>query len=230
MMESEEATVVRGEFELAGPNVCRICSGHGKYACVHCERDDTEYKQGYLFDECRACIGDGPAGEHICPRCCGNGRCSTFEELFGFDVENPIRDVEIDGYRLQIWDANKQMKSGQSVVGYRLTNPVGLVLFEADDYGCAPSDALDGDNCIRGLLGFLTLQPGDTDEEYFYKYNEAQWEFAEGPAEQLNIWALEPEDCSGLEDAERDEDGDIIWFRDWPAEDEGKAVPSDPGD
>ncbi len=228
-MEDTEATVVRGELELAGPNACRICGGHGKYTCVHCGRDDTEYRQGYLFEECRACVGDGPAGEHICPRCCGNGRCSSFEELFDFN-DGPMRDIDIDGYRLQIWDADKQMSTRQECVAYRLTNPNGLVIFEADDYGCAPSSSIDGDECVRGLLGFLTLQPGDTDEEYFYKYNATQWEFAKGSAEELSIWGLKPEDCSSLEDAKRNEDGELIWFRDWPAEDEGEAVPpSAPG-
>lgn len=33
---------------------------------------------------------------------------------------------------------------------------------------------VDSDDCLRGILGFLTLRPGDTDLEYFEHYTEEQ--------------------------------------------------------
>jgi hypothetical protein len=85
------------------------------------------------------------------------------------------------------------MKTGQYVIGYRFSTPDGTVLFEAEDCGVAPSHPIDSDDALRGLLGFLTLKPGDTDAEYFAEYTPEQHEFAENEAEALQLWGMEPE-------------------------------------
>jgi hypothetical protein len=50
------------------------------------------------------------------------------------------------------------------------------LLFDGSDFSTPlnPSD----DRVIKDLLGFLTLKPGDTDDEYFSSYTEAQMEWA----------------------------------------------------
>ena len=78
------------------------------------------------------------------------------------------------------------------MLAYEFRTPSGEVLFEGADYGCAPGHAIDSDDALRGLLGFLTLKPGDTDADYFTDYTEAQRAFAEGDAEELQMWSLEP--------------------------------------
>ena len=50
----------------------------------------------------------------------------------------------------------------------------GKVLFKGADFRPSPLWD-DGDrDAALGLLGFLTLQPGDTDDEYFEKYTTEQ--------------------------------------------------------
>lgn len=128
-------------------------------------------------------------------------------ELDLLDPEDPcvLRDVSVDGYRLQTWDTYEQCKNGpQSRLAYRFTGKDGLVLFQGDDFGCSPMAAIDSDDCLRSLLGFLTLRPGDTDDEYFDSYTPSQLKWAEECAEELSLWAMEdPEDKEGLE------------FKDW---------------
>jgi hypothetical protein len=79
----------------------------------------------------------------------------------------------------------------QWCVGYRFTGPDGVVIFEGDDFGCSPMHAIDSDDCLRGILCFLTLRPGDTDADYFADYTETQREFAATDAEALSTWAME---------------------------------------
>ncbi len=64
--------------------------------------------------------------------------------------------------------------------------PLTTVLFEGEDFCCAPSYAIDGDQCIASLMGFLTLRPGDTDREYFADYTPEQLEYCSHHAESLS--------------------------------------------
>ena len=97
-----------------------------------------------------------------------------------------LRHVEISApggtYRLETWDTGRTRRpeSQHCLLGYRFTSPRGEVLFEGEEFGCSPCIAIDSDESLRSLLGFLCLQPGDTDAEYFAGYSPAQLEFAEG--------------------------------------------------
>lgn len=123
------------------------------------------------------------------------------------------------GYKLLTWDTGRPCRPGASQwgVGYRFTSPacqehadclastaVGraclraragndVALFEGEDFGCAPGTSIDSDECLRSILGFLTLRPGDTDPDYFADYTEAQRAFAEGDAEDLVCWSIDPD-------------------------------------
>lgn len=103
-----------------------------------------------------------------------------------------LRHVDLDGYTLKTWDTGRTARSpsGASILGYELKDPHGKSLFKGEDFTCSPLHAVDSDECVEALLGFLTLRPGDTDREYFKDYTKAQMEFANGDAEQLQQWAM----------------------------------------
>jgi hypothetical protein len=95
-----------------------------------------------------------------------------------------LRHVEIKGTecRLYTWDAG-YIGSGaftKDRCGYVLYTTGDEVLFTGDDYGCSPMCATDSDDALIGLLGFLTLKPGDTDDDYFDKYTPRQLEWCQG--------------------------------------------------
>lgn len=106
-----------------------------------------------------------------------------------------LRDVYLGdtGYRLTTWETGKRARTGQWLLGYLFRGPDGTVLFSGDDYGVSPMDAIDSDRALRGLLSFLTLQPGDTDDEYFAKYDARQMAFANREAEALQSWGMDDE-------------------------------------
>ena len=115
-----------------------------------------------------------------------------------------LRDVNIEGYRLTTWDTGRtERPSGsvtmdRAVLAYRFLAPNGTVLFEGADFYCSPMHAIDSDETLKGILGFLTLCPGDTDADYFANYTPAQMAFAQGPADQLSFYAMELEDGEEL--------------------------------
>lgn len=112
----------------------------------------------------------------------------------------PIRHIEFDGYRLKLWETPKQATTGQWLLAYELQHPDGRVLFTDEDYGCSPMCAVDSDECVRGLLGFLTLRPGDADDEYFDGYTAEQLEWAEAEAELLSLWSVDTgNDCEPMQ-------------------------------
>ena len=67
--------------------------------------------------------------------------------------------------------------------------PEHSVLFAGEDFRPSPMHADDADETLRGLLGFLTLRPGDTDREYFADYSPAQLAFAESSECELLAFA-----------------------------------------
>jgi len=110
---------------------------------------------------------------------------------------NELRDVNVDGYRLQTWDTGRSVAHGpQHAIAYRFTAPDGVVLFESENFGCSPRDCIDSDACLRGLIGFLTCRPGDVEPAYFQDYTEAQLAFCDGDAEQLQTWGMERQDSA----------------------------------
>ena len=63
---------------------------------------------------------------------------------------------------------------------------ISTLLFEGQDFSPSPLHAIDSDAAVVGLMGFLTLRPGDTDRDYFDKYTPEQWAFVEQHAEALS--------------------------------------------
>jgi len=99
-------------------------------------------------------------------------------------------------FRLVTWDVGRMSRHGKWLVGYRLTmydpgkseeNPDNdpVVLFEGEDYGCAPCFAIDSDRAVESIMSFLTLRPGDTDRDYFSSYTQEQLDYCARHAQAL---------------------------------------------
>lgn len=65
----------------------------------------------------------------------------------------------------------------------------GEVIFAGDDFYPSPLHACDGDEAVAALLGFLALQPGDTDREHFDAYTNRQLAWAYKRASALRFAA-----------------------------------------
>ncbi len=107
----------------------------------------------------------------------------------------PIRTVifpNVAGtrYTLRTWDSGRLDARGCTVIRYELRKGFGdtsSVLFEGEDFVGSPMHADDADETMAGLLGFLTLRPGDTDADYFAAYTPEQLAWAESHAEALAL-------------------------------------------
>ena len=75
--------------------------------------------------------------------------------------------------------------------------PLNDRLFEGSDFCCSPLHAIDSDDCVKSLMGFLCLRHGDTDKEYFKDYTVEQLAFSDEHAEALQIAVY---DRFGMED------------------------------
>jgi hypothetical protein len=113
----------------------------------------------------------------------------------GVEEERILRAVKVLGkYYLVIWDTYAvDDQHGHSHLGYRFVGPGGVVLFQGTDLGIPRGVAVDSDEVIDSLLGFITMCPGDTDDEYFENYTPKQMEFAEGDDAESIKMALDPE-------------------------------------
>jgi hypothetical protein len=106
-------------------------------------------------------------------------------------------------YHLLVWDTNEYSTDmfRKPRLGYAFAkntpgphdaqgnpDPEGAIdgyttlLFLGTDFYCAPGDAVDSDEMIRSLMGFLTLRPGDTDDDYFADHTPKQRAFTESSA------------------------------------------------
>ena len=93
---------------------------------------------------------------------------------------NLLRDVSLPlGYRLLLWDIGLCTWNGKSTLGYRLVDRYSNVIFEGEDFSPGMSCCIDSDESVVGLMGFLTLRPGDTDDEYFDEYSDEQLQWCE---------------------------------------------------
>ena len=93
-------------------------------------------------------------------------------------------------FRLTLWDTGRRDEYGKRVLGYELEMQNAprakfIRLFWGEDYHCAPSYAPDSDGSVEGVMGFLTLKPGDTDSDYFKDYTPAQLAYCKAHAEAL---------------------------------------------
>lgn len=94
---------------------------------------------------------------------------------------------ELPAFTLTMYATDRYDGRNGYYIAYKLTaTQHARPIFEGDDYSPSPMDATDSDASVRALMGFLTLRPGDTDDEYFDRYTPAQLAFAEAHAESLD--------------------------------------------
>lgn len=99
-----------------------------------------------------------------------------------------------DGYKMTLEDTGRVDSMGKARVAYTFSKPDGTLLFEGNDLFASPLHDSDGIESARTLLSFLTLQPGDTDADYFDAYTPEQMEWAKsGECEQLSTFAYDEE-------------------------------------
>ena len=103
-----------------------------------------------------------------------------------------IRTWEQDDFRLQLFDTGRTNHYGKSVLAYEFAHQ-DIIIFEGEDFACSPLHAIDSDETVASLLTFLSLRPGDTDDDYFVSYTPDQMVFALAYGEELSIIAYEME-------------------------------------
>lgn len=94
-------------------------------------------------------------------------------------------------FTLCLWDLERRDEYGKHILKYRLTMQkekftVSEILFEGEDYHLASGQHVDSDEAVEGIMSFLTLKPGDTDEDYFKDYTQEQLEYCSKYAEALS--------------------------------------------
>lgn len=95
---------------------------------------------------------------------------------------------ELPAFTLTMYATDRFDGRNGYYIAYKLTaTQHAKPIFEGDDYSPSPVHATDSDDSVRDLMGFLTLKPGDTDDEYFERYTPEQLAFAETHAESLDM-------------------------------------------
>jgi hypothetical protein len=67
----------------------------------------------------------------------------------------------------------------------------GQLIFSGHEFLAPPGIAENRNVALSEILGFLSLKPGDTDEDYFDNYTPEQLAFAEEYGDELFIWSEE---------------------------------------
>lgn len=108
-------------------------------------------------------------------------------------ILRPYRRGHGPTFTLTMHDTGRYDRRGQTYIGYvlRQSGPRGgrdsRTVFWGEDFAGSPLHADDSDATVRALMGFLTLQPGDTDADYFEAYTPEQRAFYEDHAEALSL-------------------------------------------
>src|SRR5579884_1162342 len=103
-----------------------------------------------------------------------------------------IRTWSEGQFKLELYDLGRHDEYGKWVLGYRLYY-AGSLVFEGEDFHCSPLHLIDSDAAVGGILTFLSLRPGDTDENYFTSYTPEQLNFAHRHGEELATYASDLE-------------------------------------
>lgn len=122
-------------------------------------------------------------------------RALCFKGWREFDEDQLLRHIELEGYELELFDCYESDRTGRTRIAYRFFDPEGELLFSGCDFFPSRLHAIDSDEAVRSLLGFLLLRPGDTDDEYFSDYTEKQLAFAEDEAEYLLLYTLDDDEA-----------------------------------
>lgn len=102
-----------------------------------------------------------------------------YQELTDFLVR-----WEYGDYQLTLWEGSKDQ-----CIKYRLENSEG-VIFENEDIRPSSLYSIDGPDTVFAVLGWLTIQEGSVDPEYFEYYTQKQldWKDSHGEALSALVW------------------------------------------
>lgn len=125
---------------------------------------------------------------------------ATFTNIYG----EPMREWSDPygyGFTLCTWDTGRTDRHGKSCLAYTF-HDAGFVdtsavpVFAGEDFYVGLTTAIDSDEAIASLLTFLSLQPSDTDADYFDDYTPRQLAWCAERAEELSMCAIElSEEC-----------------------------------
>jgi hypothetical protein len=90
-------------------------------------------------------------------------------------------------FRLELHEPNRWPAGEPTPIGYRFYHDDQLI-FEGDDIAVPAGQTLDGDQTVRGVLGFLALRPGDVEADYFAAYTPEQLAWRDEHAEYLKCF------------------------------------------
>jgi hypothetical protein len=108
-----------------------------------------------------------------------------------------IKREDLPAFTLQLFDMYLSQSAGSDNNGierhkfrlaYKLHMRIGkksVALFDGADF--FTPNSIDGDKTVRGIMFWLTLRPGDTDQEYFEKYSEEALAYCSDHAEALDV-------------------------------------------
>lgn len=101
-------------------------------------------------------------------------------------------------YRVELYGTGRRDEFGKHILGYRFyCNGEGV--FQGEDFHISPMIEPDSFGAVADLLGFLSLRPGDTDDEFFSSYTKRQLRFVEKYGEDLSIIPSDWESEEGRE-------------------------------
>jgi len=101
-----------------------------------------------------------------------------------------MREWTAGPFRLQLHEPTRWPAGDPTPIGYRFYHHDELI-FEGDDIAVPAGQSLDGDQTVRGVLGYLALRPGDVEADYFAGYTPAQLAWRDEHAEALQLLLLQ---------------------------------------
>jgi len=93
-------------------------------------------------------------------------------------MEDIVNTWEYENYKVIFHDPKYDFRREKYGISYKFYVK-DVLLFSGDDFYLSPLYAIDSEMAVLSLLGFLTLKPGDTDEEYFQDYTQEQLDWAD---------------------------------------------------
>lgn len=103
-------------------------------------------------------------------------------------------------------------KGGDKLEYYVFADDMSI-LFHGDDYKPSPLNNIDSLEAMTDFLGFVCCKPGDTDDEYFKDYTEAQMKWANSSdCERLQVlvYDFENRDSDYFEGAKKEFENALI--------------------
>ena len=108
---------------------------------------------------------------------------TVYSGIFCFENEDStVLSFDAERFRVELHHSKK--------LEYKFFDR-GILIFSGDDFRPSPCHADDSIETFLSLLSFLSLQKGDTDDEYFDEYTPAQLEWRDESAEDLALARLE---------------------------------------